>query len=95
MATSASQLHAVAIVDLALHRIEHGVDYATRAAALAPVNPAVLDTQAALLFAHGEVDRALAIQHLAIGCLPEDVDAPQLYEHLHRYEARAALHRAQ
>jgi Flp pilus assembly protein TadD len=87
VATTAGQL--VVVAGLEQHRGNgaRGLQLAERAVAQAPTDPWVLTAYGMLLFENRQVDRALAVQRLAIAYLPDQVHEPKFYELLKKYEA--------
>jgi tetratricopeptide (TPR) repeat protein len=93
VAETAVQLRIVADVDRQLRRTDEALEFARKAYALAPMDPWVLDTYAAVLFDLKQFEAAAAMQRKAVGCLPEDVNHPEFSKRLRTYEARASASR--
>ena len=68
---------------------ERGLTFAKRAEKLSPIDYRVLDVTAALVAALGRVDEAVRIQRQAVAFVPENANAPEVLEHLRRYESRS------
>jgi tetratricopeptide (TPR) repeat protein len=90
VAETTAQLRAVAAVDRELKRADQAMEFAKKAYALAPFDPLVLDTYAAILFDQEHFEAAVAMQRKAVALLPEDVALPAFFERLRAYEARVA-----
>jgi tetratricopeptide (TPR) repeat protein len=89
VAKSPVQFRVLAELYQHLGQLDRALEYAERAAALAPIGSAELDTEAEILGDLGRVDDALRVQRLAVAFLPERADGAALLRHLRDYERRA------
>jgi tetratricopeptide (TPR) repeat protein len=90
VANNATELNAAADTLRGLSHAQDALPLAERAVALAPFDPAVLDTLANVLFDLGRAREAVAVQTAAVSFLDEHTQGLGIEKRLARYKAAAA-----
>ena len=87
VAQSPTQLRVLALIHDDQAQFERALELSERAVALAPIDPACLDTEAQILSHLGRKREALDVQRAAFAFLPDAAVAPEIAAHLRALEA--------